>query len=682
MKGAVLFFATTILGLSAGPKEAVMQILEKAREGEIVSGKLDALGMSPHVGTRKKSVITQQWKDLRDWLESEKAEIEFADLKEDGDLAAVIVNARSRKNGPDAARAYSFGLKKEGEDWKVTPVAGSFMNAGLGFDQVVADRARKLEQWMSARQARVLMEFRRAELARYQRELANKVEGKVLEEATATEAFDHFRKAIADGDADRVLIWMGLLERMVEDGRDWTRLSAAVRKGLEGEDQLKVWRLMLDEEVIRLKVSENLAEDDASFLMGYMAPYTTGASREQNRVIRFHLENTPVGWRVILPAFFEYANADSSQHYNAHNQSSDWEDRQQARALGEIFEKQNKARFAKSPGELLKMITVDLNKGDYPNFIRFFLRPESDPENEGGDNRGRAASSRYAAIGRLWKDLRGKRRDDVKVTVARKIQQKEVAAGILLFEQAGSFKPSFKAIWMVKQIEGWSMVSSQTSLTDAPFVKKYGRDARELEKKVEQAEKSLEENYLKDLLAKVPTPLDTEGAPDEAASQKVVLAWRKELGEGSITSLLDQAAMVQVPDKPNLLMRNLLGAMKGVRVAKVEERILGAKSAGQFHGVSMFVDAGRGLEMHCPLVLVATTAKGPRVLADVELWYSSNQGKRIRNGAALIRLKKILSEKNFAAVKELFDWHEKLAGPVWEKWADNLARPDRRDEDE
>ena len=145
-------------------------------------------------------------------------------------------------------------------------------------------------------------------------------------------------------------------------------------------------------------------------------------------------------------------------------------------------------------------------------------------------------------------------------------------------------------------------------------------------------------------------------------------AWRKELAEGSISTLLDQAMMVEVPEKPTRLMRDLSGSMKGARAAKEDEKVLGTKSAGRFHGVSMFVDAGRGLEMHCPLVIVASSEKGPRVLADVELWYSSNQGKRIRNGAALLRLKKILSEEDFTAVKELFDWHEKLAGPVWEEW--------------
>jgi len=72
--------------------------------------------------------------------------------------------------------------------------------------------------------------------------------------------------------------------------------------------------------------------------------------------------------------------------------------------------------------------------------------------------------------------------------------------------------------------------------------------------------------------------------------------------------------------------------------------------------------------MHCPLVIVAETDEGPRVLVDVELWLTTNRGKKMRNASALLQLRKVLNEKEFSALNALFDWHEKVAGPVWEEW--------------
>jgi hypothetical protein len=108
--------------------------------------------------------------------------------------------------------------------------------------------------------------------------------------------------------------------------------------------------------------------------------------------------------------------------------------------------------------------------------------------------------------------------------------------------------------------------------------------------------------------------------------------------------------------------------MKGARAGVVEDRFIDSKSEGVFHGVSLMVDAGRGLEMNCPLMVVAETEKGPRVLLDVELWLPTNRGKTMQNDTAFERLGKDLGEKDFASLKALFEWHKKVTRPVWDAW--------------
>ena len=193
-------------------------------------------------------------------------------------------------------------------------------------------------------------------------------------------------------------------------------------------------------------------------------------------------------------------------------------------------------------------------------------------------------------------------------------------------------------------------------------------DVKALEDYFKKEQKALKEDAGKNLLTGIGIVVPNELAPSEGIARKTALAWRKSLLSGKVFSLVGESGSIKVPESPKKLLRNLTASMKGARAGVVEDRFIDSKSEGVFHGVSLMVDAGRGLEMNCPLMVVAETEKGPRVLLDVELWLPTNRGKTMQNDTAFERLGKDLGEKDFASLKALFEWHKKVTRPVWDAW--------------
>jgi len=85
------------------------------------------------------------------------------------------------------------------------------------------------------------------------------------------------------------------------------------------------------------------------------------------------------------------------------------------------------------------------------------------------------------------------------------------------------------------------------------------------------------------------------------------------------------------------------------------------------------VDDAKGENVECPLVIVAPTGSGGRILLDVELGLPTNRGKELRNGDALEGAARTLEPNEVKDLKALMEWHEKLSRPIWEKWQRDRA---------
>ncbi|MDB4451646.1 hypothetical protein N9129_00360 [Akkermansiaceae bacterium] len=654
----IALLISTTLALSAGePTEALLQLLEKAKSSDGKLEKLEGLAISRFVGPNQKKAIEKRWVALAAWAKSEEITFSAASEKVEGDLAVVLA-AGSTQSGLDDLRIFGFGLLKGDSGWKIAPSEGTFENAGLSFAPDRLARARELESWLG--QERVLQgeKIRQAALDEHRKKLAGLVDEKILKDATPEEAVQHFLKATFEKKNDAMLVWQGILERSVVDDYEWDRVQAAAKVGLEGKDDRNVWRLLTSPNVIRLQVSTENDDDETSVLIGFISTFKTGMQRQKNRVIRFHLENHGVGWRVKMPAFFSYADENASSHYNVHQQHINWRDNQFSSKLTALFEEENKARRGKTPEDLLEMIVKDLGTQSYSELVRLLYR---DPAPEEGE-KAVSPDVRYNRSSDWWNDLFDKKEEVFAVAV--KVQTEgDLALGILKTTLPGDWNANFSKIWMRKTIEGWSFLPSSQDVGST-----LEKEMKVLDAFYEAEEEQLKEQAEKAQLADVGTFVSGKSAPAEKIAREVVTKWRESLVTGESPALLAQAGMVKIPEKVTKIFRDLSSAMKGARAGVVKDQLIASKSEGPFHAVSMMVDAGRGLEMHCPLIIVAETEKGPRVLIDIELWLPTNRGKKMRNASALIQLKKDLSEADYASLKLLFDWHDEVASPVWDAW--------------
>ncbi len=655
---------STTLGLSAGePTEVVLRLLGKAKESKGELESYEELSMSPFVGPNQKKAIGKRWEEIGGWVEFEEVSFSAGSEKVDGDLAAVIACGIGRK-GPDDVRLFGFGLRKGETGWKVAPWDGVFDNSGIGFEEARVARAKELEKWIGLERVSQGNEFREAALEEYRKSLRGLVDAKTLKKAKPEEALRHFMKAVSEKKELEMLIWQGVLERSVADDYDWERVMEVAKEGLEGKDERKVWRLLTDSNVIRLEVATDDDDAETSVLMGFIAPYETSLRRQRNQVIRFYLENHGAGWRVKMPTFFSHANENSSAHFNAHQQEMNWRDEEFSSQLTTLFEKENKPRRVESPDELMKLVAKDLGDRSYPQLVRLLYRDPAPKEGDDAEVAEAAGSpdARYQSTAKWWNDI-FKKKNEAEFTVAKVKIEGDLALGILKVNLPGEWQSELSPVWMRKVKEGWSFMPNEIDVQDS-----MAREAEALNEFYAAEEKEMKENSGKDLLLEVGTFVSGKEAPEKGAALAGVKEWRETLKGAKMQLLLAKSGMVEIPEKGSKTFRDLSSGMKGARAGVVEDEIIDSKSEGPFRAVSMMVDGGRGLEMHCPLMIFAETDKGPRVLIDVELWLATNRGKRMRNATALLKLKKELSEADHASLKALFDWHEEVARPVWDAW--------------
>jgi hypothetical protein len=659
-----LFLFSSALSLFAGvPTDVLLQVLEKVKKGASDIEKLESLGISPFCGPNQKELIQKRWRNLAGWAEMEEATFTAGSEKIEGDFAAVVIAANG-KSGPDYLRILGFGLRKKNGEWKIAPNEGSFANAGIGFEETQREQAREMERWLSKERFFQEEKFYRLALQELKKSLLVIVDAKVLKKAKAEEALEHFLAAVRAKKEKELLIWQGALEREADDEIDWERVTEAAEVGLKGKDRMRVWNLLTDPGVLQVKIESDLDPDESSILMGFITSKGNNMRRgTANEVIRFNLVNNGSGWRVKMPAFFAYANENQSIHYSAKQDEANWRDRQHSSELVSLFEKQFTARRGKTPEDLMGLLAKDFGKDDYREYARLLRRKEKAGEDAEEDaQRGGDPDALYVEAAKWWSDAK-KAGGTAKLQVVKHEVKGDLALGIFRSARETSWEPDFLFLWMMKTKDGWSFLPNSRGVPP-----KKTDDIKALEDYFKKEEKILKEDAEKNLLTGISIYVPEKSAPSKGIARKTALAWRKSLLSEDVMSLVGESGSIKIPGSPKKLLRDLTQSMKGARAGVVEDRLIDSKSEGAFHGVSMMVDAGRGLEMNCPLMVVAETEKGPRVLLDVELWLPTNRGKEFQNNDTFERLDKELGEEELASLKALFEWHKEVTRPVWDAW--------------
>jgi len=170
------------------------------------------------------------------------------------------------------------------------------------------------------------------------------------------------------------------------------------------------------------------------------------------------------------------------------------------------------------------------------------------------------------------------------------------------------------------------------------------------------------------------TLFDREAAavPTDRANELVQL-WREAVRGGRTLDALELGGLLRAPRKAKFLLQDIAQIIRGAEKSVLEDQLLGVETKGRLCGVSLLVDDAKGENVECPLVIVAPTGSGGRILLDVELGLPTNRGKELRNGDALEGAARTLEPNEVKDLKALMEWHEKLSRPIWEKWQRDRA---------
>ncbi|YCM45371.1 hypothetical protein V2O64_04960 [Verrucomicrobiaceae bacterium 227] len=700
MRLIVFTFILSTLGLSAGsPTDAALRVLKGLQKPDAAKGTPKELVISPFCGPGKLRTINDAWTRRASWLTSEKVEVSPGFEKVDGELAAVLIQARPADN-PDSATMIALGLKQDKGDWRVAPIEGSFDNVGLGFGREIRKRSAVLEHWMASERGNGIAALREAELKKFNEALSRSVDPDLLKTEDPAEALQHFLNAAEEGRVNEVLVWLGLLERDEFSDRLWEKEIRVTRLGMKNQDARSAWEILTSGSVMKVIMEGDGDEEDATYMVAFLSSFEVEPDDNTRTPIRFHLIKTTKGWRIELPAFFSHADESSSGHRAAHREEFSWQDRELSKEMGRVFEETHEAVRDTDPDSLMKGIIAEINGSNLTGYLRRIFREVEDeagdeedaeledldvPDLEGLNNLPPGARfrlqrnnevrdiderriGRYQEAVNWWGEAyRDEKRANV---VLKKVYQKEgLALGVIMIEPAmGSWEPSFMNVWMASEETGWAVIPG----LERPMENSYDPSLTEVRKALWEDMKGdlvkMEEDYLAELWKKVGTMNPAGAVVSEEDGRRLVIDWRLMLINGSMMQLLEKSAIRKIPDTPSALLRDLGFVRAGAAAATEPDRIIDSRVFGKFRGFSLMVDEGRGLEMSCPLVIVVPSEAGPRVLVDVEIFLETNKAKRMRNEEMLETIEGEMGKEDFAALKELVTWHEETSRPVWDKW--------------
>jgi len=689
MRWFFILFFSGIFPLAAGePGKAALELIEDLRDPE-ESGKIvGKLEISKFCGPRKERAIKENWQARASWAREGKYEFRVLDEKSDGELGAVLIGASTPEN-PELAEVISLVLVRRDGNWKVGPVEGRFENTDLGFDEEILKRAGELELWVARERVGAIAELRSAELRKFRGAMAGAVPDDDLKTLGPSEVVERFISDAEAGNTNALIVWQGYFERDEFPEVDWERNLRLTRLGLAGKDRQKVWRLLTSKQVMKVVMDDDEeGGEKANILVGFLSAYETGTMNDHVNPVRFPLTKTKAGWRVELPVFFSLADEEARAFRNARNRNFNWEDRTGVKRMFGVFEERNEKIREKEAETVLQGMRKDLSQGDLDTFLRRHYRFVEEKKKEKDDDddddvelpagrfiqpqRGNGPDEQRAKIYEeavKWWSESLKSREELEVEVSGVFFEGETGLAILsLPPSADTWKPVYQKLWLGKRKDGWLILPGREEPLGLSFPEEHTKDIARLKGRYLEEEERITEALLQKVLKVVVLDQGKGSAAPEEKALELVGEWRETARTKGMLPLLKQSAVRERPKKAELLLRNVGFLRQGAAAAAAPDEILGTKAAGRYRAVSIAVEMVAGTEMQCPLMIVVPVKGGHRVLVDIELPFETNGGISILNEERLDELSNELSKEDLAAIKELREWHQKTARPVWEKW--------------
>ena len=696
---SLAFFLTVLPSFGGTPTESVLAVLDSLKSENRQPGVPEEVAISGFAGPKTRASLNEAWNERAEWVRSERVEFFKGYEKIDGDLSAVLIGARSADN-PSEVEMMAFCARLENEKWLIGPVEGRFDSMGLGFGKPLRDKARNLEQWLASERVMAADRLKKDAMARFKEKMAKVVDADLLKKATPRQVMENFLAAAKANRVDELLVWQGILERDDHDEIPWDELIYITRQGMKNQDARNVWRVLNRPGVMRVLLDGEEDDEEKSMLVSFLAGFKTGRDHKKLRPVIFKIRNSPAGWRIDLPAYFAKANEDEWDHWKAHQREVHFRDEVNTERMASIFEDENPAQRSKTPEQLLDRVVKDLFEGEFQRTLPYLYRDapveeepveEAEKEVEEELEEEEVAEEeiidieevlvqeddedpelekvlRYQQMAVWWSNVSGNKKG-IRVGARKVSLSGDLALGILEIQPSdGGWMPEYHSLWMAKDEDGWMILPGAEKSLTGMVKDEQKEDQQKLSGQIQGMKDKLQEQFFVTLFKSVSLMEVGKNTVSEADGVELAKEWRKLVVGGDISKILTLSGVRKTPENFDDILQNLSFRIKGAAVAQVPDKILGSHAEGRLRGVSIMVDGGRGISMDCPLLIIAPTKEGPRLLIDTEIYLGTNRGKELRNGNELEKLEKEMNKEDFESFKKLVKWHEKTARPAWDEW--------------
>lgn len=626
----ILIFPASTLAAPNDPGGTAIEFLEKVRTRKLNLEPGTDTAISPTTSEKKRREISRRLERLARDLGD--APLEVGPVKLDDDLAAVLV----RKSGgfdPSELQVFPVALVRRGADWTVAPVPASFENSGVGYATALRKRLETLQNWMLREQALDLEKLRDQSTIRMRRKIESVLPASTLKSFTPPQAAERFLAACGNRNLPVICGLLGGLATNLPE--DWViRLKTAQTATHSATAETPQWRLLASPDVLRIPVHHE--EDDHTAMVSFVCLDPAGNPPKSSapKLVVFHFEfsKTPDGFWRIDPPTGALANFPDPDDEDADEDlDSDLLDAFPGK-LAALYPPAHPSTADEARQALISSL-LEENLASLTRLIRL----------DGPPKDARANCIRAA---RTWWTLREPSAIRRPVLLASREDSGQAAAAFQWFSARNPDKLALTLLYFEKSAHGWCWTPKPD-----PEIEKSFREWADL-----QAKKWPEE-WQTTLLADSPElhQIPHSAAPSAEDSRKLVESWSLAIRSGDVQAALRLTARLNTPDSRTTLLRNLGYEMTGSRRNKNSFTITGIHRGEIWTAVgAKTVQDGKPT---FPLYPVISTAKGPRILLEIDLAASGNRSRDFLNKTSLDRLAKS-SKPAAAELKILFSEHQ------------------------
>jgi hypothetical protein len=612
------------------PAGTAIEFLEKVRTRKLNLEPGTDTALSPNTSGKKRLEISRRLERLARDLGD--APLEVGPVKLDDDLAAVLV----RKSGgfdPSELQVFPVALVRRGAGWTAAPVPASFENSGLGYAAALRKRLETLQNWMLREQALDLEKLRDQSTTRMRRKIETVLPAPTLKSFTPPQAAERFLAACGNRNLPEICGLLGGLAANLPE--DWAiRLKTAQTATSSTTAETPQWRMLASPDVLRIPVHHE--EDDRAAMVSVAcldpAGHPPKSAAPKLVILHFGFSKTPDGfWRIDPPpgalAHFPDPDDDDADA----DLDSDLLDAFPAK-LAALYPPAHPGTAGQARQALISTL-LEENLASLTRLIRL----------DGAPKDARANCLRAA---RTWWTLREPSAIRRPVLLASREDSRQAAAAFQWFSARNPDKLALTILYFEKSAQGWCWTPKPDPETEKSF--------REW---VELQAKKWPEQWQPTLLTDSPVleQIPDSAAPAAEASRKLVESWSQAIRSGDVQAALRLTARLNTPDSMATLLRNLGYEMTGSLRNKSTFTITDIHQGGIWTAVGAKTEQDG--KPTFPLYPVISTAKGPRILLEIDLAASGNRSRDFLNKTSLDRLSKS-SMPAAGELKKLFAQHQ------------------------